>query len=189
MNTFKHLYLFYSGRSTDTFDKMKTVSFSSEPNDSLDYLRTLNTVWNDHMIRSVCIEFLRKISSYTYGLQSLIRQLFIVLDRTYVLHAAVPSIWELNQDLFRRHIMQNLKISNRSVKRFYMPSFELFFRVFRCINGLLKLIEQERRGETVDRSLIKSLIRMLIDLHVRLYYTPKNRYLLILLLAVVSKRL
>ncbi|CAF1417985.1 unnamed protein product [Adineta ricciae] len=99
----------------------------SEPNDSLDYLRTLNTVWNDHM--------------------SLIRQLFIVLDRTYVLHAAVPSIWELNQDLFRRHIMQNLKISNR------------------CINGLLKLIEQERRSETVDRSLIKSLIRMLIDLH------------------------
>ncbi|CAF1416735.1 unnamed protein product [Adineta ricciae] len=99
----------------------------SEPNDSLDYLRTLNTVWNDHM--------------------SLIRQLFIVLDRTYVLHAAVPSIWELSQDLFRRHIMQNMKISNR------------------CINGLLKLIEQERRSETVDRSLIKSLIRMLIDLH------------------------
>ncbi|CAF4254872.1 unnamed protein product [Rotaria sp. Silwood2] len=36
----------------------------------------------------------------------------------------------------------------------------------RCISGLLKLIEQERRGETIDRSLMKSLIRMLIDLHV-----------------------
>ena len=37
----------------------------------------------------------------------------------------------------------------------------------RCLNGLLKLIDQERRGETIDRSLIKNLIRMLIDLHVR----------------------
>ncbi|CAF1045974.1 unnamed protein product [Adineta ricciae] len=35
----------------------------------------------------------------------------------------------------------------------------------RCMLGLLKLIEQERRGETIDRSLVKSLIRMLIDLH------------------------
>ncbi|CAF0964096.1 unnamed protein product [Rotaria sordida] len=102
----------------------------NEINDSNDYLRVLNSIWNDHIIRS-----------------SLIRQLFIVLDRTYVLHAAVPSIWELNQDLFRRYIMQNSIISNR------------------CINGILKLIEQERRGETIDRNLIKNLIRMLIDLH------------------------
>ncbi|CAF2687316.1 unnamed protein product [Rotaria sp. Silwood2] len=102
----------------------------SETNDSNDYLRVLNSIWNDHIIRA-----------------SLIRQLFIVLDRTYVLHAAVPSIWELNQDLFRRYIMQNSIISNR------------------CINGILKLIEQERRGETIDRNLVKNLIRMLIDLH------------------------
>ncbi|CAF3396164.1 unnamed protein product [Rotaria sp. Silwood1] len=104
----------------------------SDVNDSYDYLRLLNSIWNDHIVRSI-----------------LIRQLFIVLDRTYVLHATVPSIWELNQDLFRCHIMQNSTISNR------------------CINGLLKLIEQERRGETIDRSLTKNLIRMLIDL--RLY--------------------
>ncbi|CAF3377203.1 unnamed protein product [Rotaria sp. Silwood1] len=104
----------------------------SDVNDSYNYLRLLNSIWNDHIVRSI-----------------LIRQLFIVLDRTYVLHATVPSIWELNQDLFRCHIMQNSTISNR------------------CINGLLKLIEQERRGETIDRSLTKNLIRMLIDL--RLY--------------------
>jgi len=102
----------------------------SEMNDSYEYLRSLNTLWNDHIIRS-----------------TLIRQLFIVLDRTYVLHAAVPSIWELNQDLFRRFILQNSTISHR------------------CINGLLKLIEQERQGETVDRNLMKNLLRMLIDLH------------------------
>ncbi|CAF0813665.1 unnamed protein product [Rotaria sordida] len=102
----------------------------TDANDSYDYLRLLNSIWNDHIVRSV-----------------LIRQLFIVLDRTYVLHAAVPSIWELNQDLFRRYIMQNSIISNR------------------CISGLLKLIEQERRGETIDSSLMKNLLRMLIDLH------------------------
>ncbi|CAF4575951.1 unnamed protein product [Rotaria socialis] len=68
----------------------------NDANDTNDYLRTLNSIWNDHIIRS-----------------SLIRQLFIVLDRTYVLHAAVQSIWELNQDLFRRYVMQNTTISNR----------------------------------------------------------------------------
>ncbi|CAF5189720.1 unnamed protein product, partial [Rotaria magnacalcarata] len=102
----------------------------SDLNESNGYLRVLNSIWNDHLVRSI-----------------LIRQLFIVLDRTYVLRAAVPSIWELNQDLFRRYIMQNSIVSNR------------------CINGLLKLIEQERRGETIDRSLMTNLIRMLIDLH------------------------
>ncbi len=45
----------------------------------------------------------------------------------------------------------------------------------RCINGLLKLIDQERRGETIDRSLIKNLIRMLIDLHVRLNNLPNSK--------------
>ncbi|CAF2141394.1 unnamed protein product [Rotaria magnacalcarata] len=102
----------------------------SDLSESNGYLRVLNSIWNDHLVRSI-----------------LIRQLFIVLDRTYVLRAAVPSIWELNQDLFRRYIMQNSIVSNR------------------CINGLLKLIEQERRGETIDRSLMQNLIRMLIDLH------------------------
>jgi len=61
-------------------------------NDSTDYLRLLNSIWNDHTVRSVSdinqINFFLNIS-----LQILIRQLFIVLDRTYVLHAAVPSIW------------------------------------------------------------------------------------------------
>lgn len=56
---------------------------------------------------------------------------------------------ELSQDLFRRYIMQNSVISHR------------------CTTGLLKLIDQERHGETIDRTLIKNLLRMLLDLHVR----------------------
>ncbi len=108
--------------------------FSSETNDSNDYLRVLNSIWNDHIVRSVGdfkpTKQKMDVFFFKYLFQSLIRQLFIVLDRTYVLHAAVPSIWysiyhilkifisfiffrELNQDLFRRYIMQNSIISNR----------------------------------------------------------------------------
>lgn len=71
-----------------------------------------------------------------------------ILSVSYIL-ICIFAFRELNQDLFRRHIMQNSVISNR------------------CITGLLKLIDQERHGETIDRNLIKNLIRMLIDLHVR----------------------
>ncbi|CAF1045956.1 unnamed protein product [Adineta ricciae] len=61
-------------------DHVQTVlpALLSEMGDSNDYLRLLNTTWDDHSIRSI-----------------LIRQLFIYLDRTYVLHASVPSIWQV----------------------------------------------------------------------------------------------
>ena len=36
----------------------------------------------------------------------------------------------------------------------------------RTVDGLLQLIERERNGETVDRHLLKSLLRMLSDLQV-----------------------
>lgn len=34
----------------------------------------------------------------------------------------------------------------------------------RTVDGLLLLIDRERQGDTVDRSLLKSLLRMLSDL-------------------------
>ena len=36
----------------------------------------------------------------------------------------------------------------------------------RTVDGILMLIEQERHGDMVDRSLLKSLLRMLSDLQV-----------------------
>ncbi|CAF1569984.1 unnamed protein product, partial [Didymodactylos carnosus] len=93
-------------------DHIQTMlpTLTTEMNDSEEYLRLLSLTWSNHSIRS-----------------SLIRQLFIVLDRTYVLHTTnVLSIC--------------------------------------CVNGLLKMIEQERNGETIDRSLVKSLVKMLLDL-------------------------
>lgn len=36
----------------------------------------------------------------------------------------------------------------------------------RTVEGLLMLIEKERQGDTVDRTLLKSLLRMLSDLQI-----------------------
>lgn len=51
-------------------------------------------------------------------------------------------------DIFRTHIISNPKVQSKS------------------IDGLLLLIERERNGETVDRSLLKNLLRMLSDLQI-----------------------
>lgn len=51
-------------------------------------------------------------------------------------------------DLFRNHIAMNSLVQTRTV------------------DGLLLLIEKERNGDTVDRTLLKSLLRMLSDLQI-----------------------
>lgn len=79
----------------------------------------------------------------------MIRSIFLFLDRTYVLqNAAIASIWDLGLDLFRAHIISNTLVETRAV------------------DGLLLLVERERGGETVDRTLLKNLLRMLSDLQI-----------------------
>lgn len=79
----------------------------------------------------------------------MIRSIFLFLDRTYVLQTtSILSIWDMGLDLFRAHI-----ISHRTVET-------------RTVDGLLSLIERERCGETVNRQLLKSLLRMLTDLQI-----------------------
>lgn len=51
-------------------------------------------------------------------------------------------------DLFRSHIAMNTTVQKRTVE------------------GLLMLIEKERTGDAVDRTLLKSLLRMLSDLQI-----------------------
>ncbi|KAF4527830.1 hypothetical protein B566_EDAN016314 [Ephemera danica] len=78
-----------------------------------------------------------------------IRSIFLYLDRTYVLqNATIHSIWDMGLDLFRNHIIMNQMVQTRTVE------------------GLLMLIEKERQGDTVDRTLLKSLLRMLSDLQI-----------------------
>ena len=58
------------------------------------------------------------------------------------------SIWELGLDTFRRCVLTHQLVQTRTV------------------DGILMLIEQERHGDMVDRSLLKSLLRMLSDLQI-----------------------
>jgi len=51
-------------------------------------------------------------------------------------------------NLFGRHIVLNILVQTRTV------------------DGLLMLIEKERQGDAVDRTLLKSLLRMLSDLQI-----------------------
>ncbi|KAK7475514.1 hypothetical protein BaRGS_00033270 [Batillaria attramentaria] len=79
----------------------------------------------------------------------MIRSIFLFLDRTYVLQtSSILSIWDMGLDLFRTHIISHPVVESRTV------------------DGLLSLIERERCGETVNRQLLKNLLRMLTDLQI-----------------------
>uniref|UniRef100_A0A8D2QEM4 Cullin 4A n=1 Tax=Zonotrichia albicollis TaxID=44394 RepID=A0A8D2QEM4_ZONAL len=79
----------------------------------------------------------------------MIRSIFLFLDRTYVLQNSVlPSIWDMGLELFRNHIINDKQVQTKT------------------IDGILLLIERERNGEAVDRSLLRSLLSMLSDLQV-----------------------
>ncbi|KGL96725.1 Cullin-4B [Charadrius vociferus] len=81
----------------------------------------------------------------------MIRSIFLFLDRTYVLqNSMLPSIWDMGLELFRTHIISDQKVQNKT------------------IDGILLLIERERNGEAIDRSLLRSLLSMLSDLQVTL---------------------
>lgn len=77
----------------------------------------------------------------------MIRSIFLYLDRTYAVPStSLLSIWDLGLDLFGSLIVSQGRVRNRVVK------------------GILALIHRERCGESVDRSLLKNLLRMLVDL-------------------------
>ncbi|KAH0624556.1 hypothetical protein JD844_032163 [Phrynosoma platyrhinos] len=79
----------------------------------------------------------------------MIRSIFLFLDRTYVLqNSMLPSIWDMGLELFRTHIISDKLVQTKT------------------IDGILLLIERERNGEAVDRSLLRSLLSMLSDLQV-----------------------
>ncbi|XP_069603296.1 cullin-4B [Ranitomeya imitator] len=79
----------------------------------------------------------------------MIRSIFLFLDRTYVLqNSMLPSIWDMGLELFRTHITSDQKVQNKT------------------IDGILLLIERERNGEAIDRSLLRSLLSMLSDLQI-----------------------
>ncbi|KAL3098075.1 hypothetical protein niasHT_027620 [Heterodera trifolii] len=78
---------------------------------------------------------------------TLTRSVFLYLDRTYrVQSTSSVSIWDAGLDAFRRHILERCGICSRTV------------------SGILQLIEQDRRGIQTNNQLLKSLIRMFMNL-------------------------
>eukprot|EP00854_Cymbomonas_tetramitiformis_P000968 gene968-1486_t len=123
------------------------------------FLNQMETTWQDH-----CNQMLT------------IRSIFLFLDRTYVIQArqlysrrpgrcifafstlrggglggwggtsGVKSLWDMGLALFRQHLERCFRVPKKVVQ------------------GLLLLVEKERQGETVDRSVLKSLLRMFTSL-------------------------
>ncbi|KAF0884853.1 CUL4A protein, partial [Crocuta crocuta] len=117
--------------------------------------KQLRQVCEDHQICTDSLDsvlFLKKINTCWQDhcrQMIMIRSIFLFLDRTYVLqNSMLPSIWDMGLELFRNHIISDKMVQSKS------------------IDGILLLIERERNGEAVDRSLLRSLLSMLSDLQV-----------------------
>ncbi|CAI0545033.1 unnamed protein product [Linum tenue] len=73
----------------------------------------------------------------------MIRGIALYLDRTYVKQTPnVRSLWDMGLQLFRRHLSSSPEVENKTV------------------NGLLQMIQRERLGEAVDRTLLNHLLKM-----------------------------
>ncbi|KAI8913801.1 Cullin, partial [Powellomyces hirtus] len=83
----------------------------------------------------------------------LIRSIFLYLDRTYVLHTAgLRSLWDMGLDLYRERVMDGQLPVKKNV-----------------IDALLEQIKRERDGERIDHHMLRSHLRMFMDLSI--YFT------------------
>ncbi|GFR43674.1 hypothetical protein Agub_g4782, partial [Astrephomene gubernaculifera] len=112
--------------------------------DSLPFLDRVSAVWGDHC-----------------SCMLLTRQIFLYLDRTYVLQLAggaapVKSIFDMGLALFRGHLATRPEIKQRTVE------------------GLLELVARERGGEAVNRALLKGLLRMMsaLGIYAEAFHEP-----------------
>ncbi|KAL2930597.1 Cullin-4, partial [Bienertia sinuspersici] len=73
----------------------------------------------------------------------MIRGIALYLDRTYVKqNPNVKSLWDMGLQLFRKHLSLCPEVEHKTV------------------TGLLRMIERERLGEAVDRTLLNHLLKM-----------------------------
>uniref|UniRef100_A0A452VDN5 Cullin-4 n=1 Tax=Ursus maritimus TaxID=29073 RepID=A0A452VDN5_URSMA len=120
---------------------------------SANLYKQLRQICEDHIKAQIHhVLFLKKIDRCWQNhcrQMIMIRSIFLFLDRTYVLqNSMLPSIWDMGLELFRAHIISDQKVQNKT------------------IDGILLLIERERNGEAIDRSLLRSLLSMLSDLQI-----------------------
>jgi len=78
----------------------------------------------------------------------MIRDILMYMDRVYVQQHNVHPVYDLGLIIFRENIARASQIKDR------------------LLNTILGLIQKERNGEMINRSLLKSITQMLIDLGV-----------------------
>uniref|UniRef100_H3G975 Cullin family profile domain-containing protein n=1 Tax=Phytophthora ramorum TaxID=164328 RepID=H3G975_PHYRM len=77
-----------------------------------------------------------------------IRTIFLYLDRTYVMQTPhIASIWDMGLNVVRDNLVQRQSLETK------------------LIDALLELVENERKGEAINRSYLYNLLRMLLSLH------------------------
>lgn len=125
-----------------------------------DLYRRLGTAWEVHLGKvaiqlklaseSNCQTALSRIDAAWIAhceQAALIRSIFTVLDRGYVLRSpGLESLWDLGLRTFRERVLEHSSILSRLVA------------------GLLEMVEAERDGETIDHSRLRRLVAMLADL-------------------------
>lgn len=78
-----------------------------------------------------------------------IRSIFLYLDRTYVMSkTSVRSLWDLALLLFRNHVIKQADVGQR------------------MLNAVLHQITRERNGDLIERSVIRTILRMLVSLQI-----------------------
>eukprot|EP00262_Sarcandra_glabra_P005528 TRINITY_DN1720_c0_g1_i1.p1 TRINITY_DN1720_c0_g1~~TRINITY_DN1720_c0_g1_i1.p1 ORF type:complete len:735 (+),score=139.79 TRINITY_DN1720_c0_g1_i1:318-2522(+) len=95
-------------------------------------------------------ELNRKWAEHNKALQ-MIRDILMYMDRTFVTTSHKTPVHELGLNLWRDNIIHSSKIQPR------------------LQNTLLELVHRERRGEVINRGLMRNIIKMLMDLGSSVY--------------------
>ncbi|ETE62228.1 Cullin-4B, partial [Ophiophagus hannah] len=131
----------------ETWQKLKEAVEAIQNSTSIKY--NLEELYQDSLDSVLFLKKIDKCWQDHCRQMIMIRSIFLFLDRTYVLqNSMLPSIWDMGLELFRTHIISDQKVQNKT------------------IDGILLLIERERNGEAIDRSLLRSLLSMLSDLQI-----------------------
>lgn len=95
-----------------------------------------------------------------------IRSIFLYLDRSHVLQTpGLQPIWEMGLALFRQQLAQQGQQQGQGQQGQHDTGVRVGAGVeARVIRGLLDLVERQRNGESVNVSLLRSLVRMLASL-------------------------
>eukprot|EP01130_Rhizamoeba_saxonica_P018986 TRINITY_DN9707_c0_g1_i1.p1 TRINITY_DN9707_c0_g1~~TRINITY_DN9707_c0_g1_i1.p1 ORF type:complete len:747 (-),score=159.93 TRINITY_DN9707_c0_g1_i1:273-2471(-) len=127
----KHGDSLYNGLRKTVNDHLKDTSETVSLANDEDLLFAVHEAWEDHTQSML-----------------MIRDILMYMDRIYVQHNNVPSVYDLGLQLFRENIARNEKIKDR------------------VLYSLLSSIDNERKGLVIDKGLIKSITQMLVDLGV-----------------------